>query len=100
MGLAVSWDAQYDFRTWRAEQAPGLWEALLEADRILGYNILAFDLPIVYTEALRQARPSAGTSRVPAHPSTMRGTVFDLFDLIRRMTGRWYPLQTLVLENL
>jgi hypothetical protein len=67
-----------------------LWDHLLRADLVVGWNILAFDLPIIRRVASEHGYPDPGLT----HPTTL-----DLFDRIRCHTGRWYKLADAAIAN-
>lgn len=73
-----------------ADICPRLWDFLLQADVVVGWNILAFDLPIIKRVASEQGYPDPGLT----HPNTC-----DLFDRIRAHTGRWYKLGDCAVAN-
>jgi hypothetical protein len=73
------------------QPARDLWSLLCEADQIVTFNGLAFDLPICYLEAML-----LDGERLP-WPQARQ---IDLFDSINRATGRWYSLNDLALGTL
>jgi hypothetical protein len=91
-GLAVTIDDRhrdrgYDETTaWR--DATDLWQFLLGADLVVGWNILAFDYPITIRAATGMHDPGLTL------PNTL-----DLFDRIRAHTGRWYGLDFVARTN-
>jgi hypothetical protein len=60
-----------------ADVCRSLWDYLLQADLVVGWNILDFDYNIIRRMA----------SACPTNPNTC-----DMFDRIRMHTGRWYKL--------
>jgi hypothetical protein len=99
-GLAVTMDSDGNTRTWMSEGIPGstqessvsaLWDTLCSTDRLVGYNLLAFDLPLLYFETVLAARQR------PGWPTAM---IIDLFAAIRNATGRAYPLQDVAYATL
>ncbi len=92
-GLAVTVDAEGNTRTWYDEGIPGttrdmgvsaLWDTLCTTDTLVGYNIRAFDLPLLYFETVLA---------VDHRPGWPTAHIVDLFATIRAATGKEYPLQ-------
>lgn len=71
---------------WQTDEVAGLWSQISCADRVIGWNVKSFDLPIVAA--------AAGCAFSPAL------CVVDLFDEIRQATGRWYKLGDVAERNL
>jgi hypothetical protein len=90
-GLAVTWDKEGGERVWEQRDSAFLWDYLGNFEIVAGYNIKTFDLPIIYANAL-----ACGISRgwFPMD------NIFDLFDIIKTVTGRWYRLEDLCQANL
>jgi hypothetical protein len=99
-GIAVTWDKEvagsqrenFDdpaFELWNDDDANLLWHYLHRFDVIAGWNIIAFDLPIISHAASESIHAAHGFPQV-----------FDLFDIIRKITGRWYKLETMAQANL
>ncbi len=91
-GLASTVNGQGEAQTWLSDGIPGstretgivaLWELLCDAEMLVGYNILAYDLPILYFETVLVAGHRTGWPTA---------TVVDLFAAIRSATGRSYSL--------
>jgi hypothetical protein len=98
-GLAVTYDRRDGaWRHWFAEDLAGLWDHLASAapagggpaGAIVGWNILSFDLPVIGAN-LARSECMIQTGNLPC---------CDLFDLIRRDTGRWYRLDVVAEANL
>ncbi len=99
-GLAVTMDGSGTTHTWFSEGIPGsaketgieaLWELICAADTLVGYNIRAFDLPLLYFEAVlhvghRTGWPTAQT--------------IDLADAVRSASGRDYALHDIAQATL
>lgn len=71
---------------WYTGEAAGLWSQISCAERVIGWNITSFDLPIIARAVGREFSPAL--------------CVVDLFDEIRRDTGRWYKLGDVAERNL
>jgi hypothetical protein len=87
------------FRVWRddvgvdpapAGHAAELWDQLLAASLVVGWNIQSFDLPILFREYIKRVGDVA-----PRWPRTL-----DLMDEIKAATGRWYKLDDIARANL
>lgn len=93
-GIAVTYDDVTGiWREWLPARLPYLWQDLLSVDHVCGWNIRDFDLPVI----------AANLARFHDYPSAdldPLGRVVDLFDDIRRATGRWYKLDTIAEANL
>jgi hypothetical protein len=90
-GLAVTWDKEGGERVWEQRDSAFLWDYLGNFEIVAGYNIKTFDLPIIYANALAcQTMPGWFPME----------NVFDLFDIIKNVTGRWYRLEDLCQANL
>jgi hypothetical protein len=68
-----------------------LWNDLMQADTIVTFNGLSFDLPLV---AFEYARATGG------YPGWPPATQIDLLDIPKQATGRWYKLEELAQANL
>jgi hypothetical protein len=88
-GLAVTMNDAGDATTWHGGCGT-LWDVLLVADLVVGWNILSFDLPIIKRHASEAGYPDPGLT----HPNSL-----DLFDRIRSHTGRWYGLGYIAEQN-
>jgi hypothetical protein len=115
-GLAVTWNSdeweaalpEIDFLNfeysgeedafygWPDYQAKLLWEYLMTADIIAGYNITTFDLPVI----ARTAGVRVGDHRYNMNKALKFPRVYDLFYVIKETTGRWYKLEDLAQANL
>jgi hypothetical protein len=90
-GLAVTYDTGNGvWNHWFAGDLAGLWEQLAGAEQVIGWNIVSFDLPVIGANLARSGR-IIQTGSLPC---------CDLFDLIRRDTGRWYKLDVVAEANL
>jgi DEAD/DEAH box helicase domain-containing protein len=90
-GLAVTYDARSGaWNHWFADDLAGLWDHLAGAEQIVGWNIISFDIPVIGANLARSGR-TIQTGDPPC---------CDLFDLIRRDTGRWYKLDVIAETNL
>lgn len=86
-GCAVTYDSRTDeWREWTADQVVDLFETLIWASPLAGWNTVGFDWPIIIANA-----KAAG--RWPLEIETETVTHIDLFAEIRRTTGRWYKLE-------
>lgn len=92
-GLAVTHDTETGvWREWFPDALPALWQYLAGTE-LCGWNILDFDLPVI-AHNLAQVHNIADGG--PGH----FGRIVDLFDDIRRETGRWYKLDLIAEVNL
>ena len=75
------------FEAWEDTDTHHLWDYLKSFEIIIGWNIISFDLPII-------ARADGATigAKFPQ--------IFDLFAIIKQVTGRWYKLQDVAYANL
>lgn len=69
---------------------------LLSTTIIAGFNIIDFDLPLIQDTI---ARKNAIRTHNPFLPELPNAHIFDPFYEIRRETGRWYSLQSLLEAN-
>lgn len=88
-GIAVTYDSDTDeWKEWRSEYAR-LLHGYLRGKAVAGWNIRSFDLPIIASNADHEFNENA-----------LQYAAFDLFDEIRRTTGRWYKLDVVADANL
>lgn len=94
-GCAVTFDTKKDgWRTWTADQIAELYNYLCWAGApICGWNTVSFDWPVILANAER-----AGVTLLEIEHETVSHV--DLFDLIRKKTGRWYKLEDVAQANL
>lgn len=71
---------------WERVHAPPLYHYLQSADEIVGWNIVAFDLPIIANAAML--------------PHEWQPRIVDMMSLIRDATNRWYKLDVIAQANL
>ncbi len=86
--IAVSCDEEGNERRWTSGDAPRLLETLRDA-RVVGWNVLAFDLPIIVQTALLQ-----GDTRA-FEPID----VLDVFEAIRKATSVMFKLEEVAQLN-
>lgn len=90
-GLAVT-SLNHQYQVWKhndpTHSPAALWSYLNEADRVIGWNIKSFDLPVILY----------ALDREPG--DTYPFEVFDIFDRIRALTGRWYKLGVVLMATL
>lgn len=89
-GIAVT-HYQDKFYYFQPDDIMKLWIQLCNAEQVVGWNILHFDLPIIARAAGCDA--PLLTEMFRAWP------VYDLFDEIRAATGRWYKLDAVAQRN-
>jgi hypothetical protein len=88
-GCAVTYDLdQEEYLEWWTGDADRLVNYLRNYNLVAGWNIASFDLPIVLFY---------GSGNPNHYPTTH---VYDLFDLIRKATNRWYKLDLIAQTNL
>lgn len=87
LGCAVTCGEHGDFVEWFPRDLNDLWNELGEADLIVGWNIVDFDLPVLNANCDDQY----DLSGIPC---------YDIFAEIRRATGRWYKLEDVAQANL
>lgn len=92
-GVAVTYNDHMDmWLTWSLDELPMLWSYLVN-ENICGWNIRAFDLPVIHANLARfHDYPNADLDPI--------GRVVDIVDDIRQATGRWYKLDTVAQANL
>lgn len=89
--IAVTYNDEIDeWKEWTLPMLPHLWE-YLKTDTVCGFNIVAFDLPVIMYSLWRMGEKCEGYNQLRTH---------DLFALIREVTGRWYSVEALVISNL
>lgn len=92
-GVAVTYDdAADEWREWLPDDLPALWQYMINRD-LCGWNIVAFDLPVIHYNLSRQFN-------YPAADLDPLGAVVDLFGDIRWATNRWYKLGVVAEANL
>lgn len=92
-GVAVTYDdAADEWREWLPDDLPALWAYLVNQD-VCGWNIIAFDMPVIHYNLSR-------LHNYPAADLDPMGAVFDLFGDIRWATNRWYKLGVVAEANL
>jgi hypothetical protein len=90
-GLAATYDTDSGvWNHWFAGDLAALWDHLAGAEQVVGWNIVSFDLPVIGANLAR-----SGCTVQGGNPPCC-----DLFDLIRRDTGRWYKLDVVAEANL
>lgn len=87
LGVAVTCGQWSDFVEWFPSDLDGLWYEIGEADVIVGWNIIDFDLPVLNYNWDDEADLS-------------RLNCYDIFAEIRKATGRWYKLEDVAQANL
>ncbi len=89
-GLATAFDGA----TWHATaDAACCWQLLAQHDRLIGWNVQAFDLPVLWR--------ALGLQQVPvAQYLALYARTCDLFAVIKETTQRWYKLQAVTEPNL
>lgn len=88
-GCAVTYCADANtWKEWTLEETFDLWHYLKVHAPVVGWNIVDFDLPIIY-------HTSGWAVWDNAQPAAL-----DLFAEIRRTTGRWYKLEDVCQANL
>lgn len=95
-GCAVTYHADSgDWQDWTDEGVIALyWMLCMENTQpIVGWNIINFDWPVI----INNARLAGHNVLQIEHESK---ELIDLFDLIRRATGRWYSLESVAQHNL
>lgn len=86
LGVAVTCTEHLDFMEWFPVDLNDLWCQLGEADQIIGWNIVDFDLPVLHF------------NWGEANLSLLN--CYDIFAEIRKATGRWYKLEDVAQTNL
>ena len=92
-GCAVTYnDAADEWLEWQAHDIADLYAYLgyLPETILVGWNIKDFDWPVICNHAI-----SANSALRQCNPK-----FYDLFDLIRQKTGRWYSLEVIAQHNL
>ena len=82
------------WQEWRAEDIINLYEFACRSDLpLVGWNINAFDWPIIFSSTERTGYPMLLVDYAMVY-------LVDLFFMIRQSTGRWYKLEDVVQANL
>lgn len=81
-------DIESEPRIWESDPTAALWSYLDQPGNcIVGFNVIEFDLPLI--------QGATGQSI-----ELWNFTTFDIFNIIREKTGRWYRQQYLSIINL
>lgn len=96
LGCAVTYNATSgDWLEWFGEDIADLFPYLCygPAHPVCGWNVIDFDWPVIcHNAAAKGGDALVSRSKTPE--------MIDLFDLIRKATGRWYKLEDVAQANL
>lgn len=92
IGVVVTYDIDSGYRRWFDPTLADAWIALYNGAPIVGWNIAAFDIPLLRKRLAGQLGSLIDDQTPPA--------MLDLFDMIRSATGRWYKLDEIASANL
>lgn len=85
--IACTWAEPDGWRVFDIAGIGLLWDYLMQpGNQLIGWNILDFDMPII--------------TKAAGHTPLARLATCDIFDQIRRETGRWCSLESIAQANL